>query len=808
MNGRLLMLAGLKPCATTPTVLEQDFSPALRMKFCAGILLLLWLVVGGAAVFAQAQTFPVSGTVRTSAGAPVEGASISVDPSPTVVARTDGHGRFTVALAPGPHVLRINHPSCVTGTTEVNVTGATTGVAIVLDALARFSEDVTVTAVRADAEAPMTTRDINRREIETLNAGQEMPFLLKQVPSITQYSDSGSATGYSTIYLRGIPQSRMNITLDGVPLNEPEDSAFYFANFGDFANALGSLQVQRGVGTSTVGAASFVGSINFASLDFTDRPKADVRLGGGSFGTHRVSAALNSGQLSGGLRLYGQAAFQDADGFREHAGMTQKSLYVGASRETGASFFKVFGFAGHEQSQLSYLAADEATLDQDLRSNPMSPDERDRFTQRFLTVQYHRAITPASEFAVQGYYNSAGGWYRIEDVMQGLLQYGLDWQNIGVTASYHVATHAVDFTWGGHANDFGSHHARDIVDGAHQYTNRGFKNEVSSFAKIGHTAGRWHHYGDVQVRWARFRYDGDLDLGSVSWTFVNPKVGTRFALNHGLSLYGSIGQAQREPGRSDMLQGEDNPTVVYDLRAVKPERVVNVETGLDLTRPGLSVRANAFFMEFQDEIAQTGELSETYLPLRRNVDRSFRRGMELDLTWRPSPAVTLRHSATYSYSRIRSWTQFYDVYDAAGNWIDSTSRTRANVAPLLTPSVLLNVAADYTPAPWVTLGAAGRYVGEVHLDNTGSATFTAPGFFGLDADASVDLSRALRFAAAAAPRLRIQATNLLDNRRMFPSGYSYRYFTQTGAGGLDPAGSRYFYPLATRSVFVMLDLKF
>ena len=132
-----------------------------------------------------------------------------------------------------------------------------------LSPLARFAEDVTVAVVRADADAPMTTRDLDRQEIERLNAGQEMPFLLKEVPSLTQYSDSGAASGYSSIFLRGIPQSRMNVTLDGVPLNESEDSTFYFANFGDFAGSLGSLQVQRGVGTSTWGAASYGGSVNF-----------------------------------------------------------------------------------------------------------------------------------------------------------------------------------------------------------------------------------------------------------------------------------------------------------------------------------------------------------------------------------------------------------------------------------------------------------------------------------------------------------------------------------------------------------------
>jgi iron complex outermembrane receptor protein len=257
-----------------------------------------------------------------------------------------------------------------------------------------------------------------------------------------------------------------------------------------------------------------------------------------------------------------------------------------------------------------------------------------------------------------------------------------------------------------------------------------------------------------------------------------------------------------------MLQGEDNPTVQYDLSAVKPEEVVNVEAGVEWSRPGLTLRVNGYSMAFENEIAQTGELSEIGLPLRRNVDHSVRRGVELDLTWQPAEPLQVRHSATYSYNRIRSWTQFYDIYDDAGAWAGTTSLTHDNVVPLLTPAVLVNVGAEYSPAAWFTVGAAGRYVGAAHLDNTDSDEFKAPGFFGLDADLSVSLASLLPFTAGAAPRLRVQATNLLDNRRMFPSGYSYQYFVADGAGAMQAAGTRYYYPLATRSVFVMLEMSF
>ena len=422
-------------------------------------------LVAGApgALLAQGPVHAVSGVVRLATGSPIAGATVSVVSG--VAAETDDGGRFTLSLPIGRHALRVSHPACEAVAREIDVRGPLAGLDIRLTPLPRFEEAVVVAAVRADADAPMTTRELDRREIESLSTGQEMPFLLKEVPSVTRSSDSGSSTGYSYIYLRGIPQTRMNVTLDGVPLNEPEDSAFYFANFGDFANAIESLQVQRGVGTSTVGAASFVGSINFASIDLKDEASADVRLGVGSFGTNRVSAAVHSGRLGGGVKLYGQAAYQDTEGFRRNSGSTQRSVYLGATRDTDSSFFKFFGFAGRAESQLAFLAADEDTLDRDLRFNPMSPDERDEFGQRFLMAQYHRAFGPATELSVQGYYNGAGGWYRIQDGAGGLYRSGLDWRSVGATATFHAVRGAFDVTWGAHANDFESRHARDIVEG-------------------------------------------------------------------------------------------------------------------------------------------------------------------------------------------------------------------------------------------------------------------------------------------------------------------------------------------------------
>src|ERR1019366_7532323 len=178
------------------------------------------------------------------------------------------------------------------------------------------SENVVVKALRADDVAPVTKTDLDRPELTAKSWGQEMPVLLQESPSVTAYSETGSGQGYAYLSLRGIGQTRVNMTFDGVPLNEPEDSAVYTADFANLTGHVASVPVQRGVGTSTVGAASFAGSVNFESLDPSLSPSLDLQLGGGSFGTARASANWNSGTFGGGWRLSLRPSWQTTDGVR------------------------------------------------------------------------------------------------------------------------------------------------------------------------------------------------------------------------------------------------------------------------------------------------------------------------------------------------------------------------------------------------------------------------------------------------------------------------------------------------------------
>jgi len=669
----------------------------------------------------------------------------------------------------------------------------------------RHAESVVVQAIRADAETPVTKTDLDRGEIERLDRGQEMPLLLQQAPSMTGYSDGGLGAGYSYFYIRGIQQTRVNMNLDGAPLNEPEDSALYFADFGGFAGALSSIQIQRGVGASTVGTASFGGSINFESVDPGDHASLSALMGLGTFDSRRGSLDLHSGQLPGRLALYGRVAYQDTEGFREHSGVRQRTVFYGASRPGERSLFKLSGFSGDERSQLAFLASEAGVLERDPRDNPLDPAERDHFGQDFVQAQYTRFVGASSSVAVQGYYDGAGGWYRLweDPAHAALLQYGLDWRLVGGLLSFDHARDRWSLTWSVHANDFESRHAQDVVDGPHTYDNRGFKSEANSFAKLGYRAGRFQLYGDAQIRHASFRYEGSVPQGSVGWTFFNPKLGARFRASAALAFYASAGRALREPARMDMLSGEDDATVVHDLHAVKPERLADFETGAEYSGRDLRAQLVAYAMEFHDEIALSGELSEIGLPLRRNVDRSYRRGLELDLGARLGPKLGLRASANVNHSRIRAWTQFYDVYDEDGGYLETVSRVHSDVRPLLTPALTANLELTWTPSADASLAVSGRYVSASNLDNTGSDSLRAPAFGVLDASVRVGLGRWL---PKGRPRLRLDVTNLLDAGDIRPSGYSYPFFVRDAQGHDSPSGISYYYPLASRSVFLGLEL--
>jgi iron complex outermembrane receptor protein len=776
----------------------------------SGVILALALILsttgatGAIAQEAVQAPLEVVGIVLDPFGEPVPAARIEISGQDPLSTNEDG--RFSVKLSRGSWQLRVLHPAYKTLTHQFSLAETALDLELQLQWVASVEESVTVIGVRASESTPVTKRNMEREEIEKLSYGQDVPELLQYTPAMNWYSDSGIGSNYSYFSMRGVQQTRINMTYDGVPLNDPAEHALYFNNFHDFTNAVDSIQIQRGVGTSSVGSPSYGGSVNFASAPPAHVHGGSARLVLGSYDTVRASMAYESGLLSSGFHLAGRFSYANTDGYRDHSGTEHNTLFINGGWQGDRSAVKIVAFSGREKSQLAWLAVEPEILEEDRRYNPLDEAERDDFGQDFLQVKYTQALGEDTVLTASAYYNGADGFFYLWDdsaAQNYMLDFGIDQAFVGSMVTISTGTEQLSADFGFHYNDFAGDHTLDI-EGSRIYKNTGHKQTANAFAKAEYLLGQTLLFGDLQFRWAEFTYEGDIDLGSVDWSFVDPRAGVRHTLSPGLSLYASLGRAQREPARLDMLLGEDNATVSHDLRAVKPESVLNLETGVNYNTPRLALQGNFYAMEFSDEIALTGELSEIGLPLRRNVESSYRRGIEIDLKWIPRPRWSVLSSLNWSHNRIQEWTQFYDVYDENWNWIDSEPITYYDVPPLLTPELILNLGAEWA-TPDTSIGLMGRYVSESRLDNTGEAGFQTPAFTILDLRASQSLGR---WWQGASPKIVLFVNNLLDSLDPLPSGYSYQYLIRSASGTETLAGSPYYYPLATRNFTVSLELGF
>ena len=645
---------------------------------------------------------------------------------------------------------------------------------------ARRIESVLVRAIRGGDAAPIAQKTVDRATITRRQFGQDVPLLLQgATPSLIAHTETGTNWGYSYLRLRGMDQTRINITVDGVPLNDPEDQVLYFANFADLMSNVQSVQVQRGVGTSTAGTASFAGSINFETMPVARRGAGgDLQLQMGSFGSQRVSASFHSGLTDSRFAVYGRAGALRTDGYRRHSGVEGRSAFVGAGWFGDRDIVKLSALAGMLGDTLSYVGATREELAQDRRYNPLHPGERDRFTQQMIALSYTRLVDGGTSLSTTVYRNSAGGSYDYFD-LPDRYRYNLQHWWYGVTSAVNAERGAWRLNAGINANTYERAHRAYLEPATQFYDNTGHKDDASAFAKLSLDAGRVRWFADLQGRWARFRYEPDANAGigevTKDWTFFNPKAGVTFRVADGVSAFASYGVTSREPARSDLLAGDDdlnagNVADYGDFSRVKPESVRDAELGVTLSRVAYELSANVYSMDFRNDIARIGAPTASGTVLRRNVGRSYRRGIELDGVYRGFGRVVLGANATWSSNRIEAFT------DSSGG----TPVVRRDVEPLLTPRFLSSQRADLVVSRHLTLGVEGRYQSRAFLDNTGSADRVLPAYYMLDASARVEVGR---YA------LTVRGGNIGDSQRF-------------GSGSVSGDGTVRYFVLPARALFV------
>ncbi|MEY2734263.1 MAG: hypothetical protein RL340_1322 [Gemmatimonadota bacterium] len=642
---------------------------------------------------------------------------------------------------------------------------------------------VVVRATRVGAAPPTSQTLIDRATIERTYVGQDAPLALLGATGVTAASDAGAFSGYSSLRLRGIDQTRLAISVDGVPLNDPEDQVLYFSNVPDFMHSMGSVRVQRGVGGSGFGPAGFAGALSFESLPLATTPAfREAEVTAGSWGTRRVSAAAASG-VRGSFAAYGRATAQTTDGYRINSGNDARSAFGSAAWFGDRDVVKVTGFAGRSQMQLAYYAASEADLALDPRTNPMSPDERDDFSQSMLSLQHTRSLGRAAAITTTLYRNAAGGTYDVA-VGDDLWNFGLDHTWVGLLSTATWTAGAIDWSVGGHVSDYAREHSLRIrpVLATDVYANTGHKGEQSAFAKAVGRHGALEWVADLQLRQASFRYEpsAGVEIGSpeVTWRFANPKLGVTWQAGAGRTLHASVGRASREPTRVDLFAGADDldaatAAEVLPLTRVRPEQVTDVEVGVRQAGARGTVAVNLFSMRFRDEIAAIGALAITGSPLRRNVPRSTRAGMELEGSWTPAPTWRVDGNLVWMRARI-------------AEYVDETAGvTYRDVPPLLTPAVTANLQTTWSGprGRFVTLGA--RHVGRSFLANDGNAALSIPAFTVLDGGITIPVGR---------QQLRLQGQNLL-------SATAY-------AAGYHDGTTRYLFPVAPATFLATWQVTF
>ncbi len=657
-------------------------------------------------------------------------------------------------------------------------------------------EALTVTATRASADAPVAQTTLDDTRLRRDYGGQDVPLLLRQAPSVTAFAESGSLLNYSYIRLRGVDQSRINFTLDGVPLNEPEDQQVYFSDFPDLASSIQSVQIQRGVGTSTTGQAAFGGSVNFASPSLAGtRPNTTLTLGGGSFGTARGTLELGTGQLPNGVAVSGRLSALRSDGYRQGATSAANAAFVSGGWFGRRDVVKVTASTGLERNGQAYSAVPRAILDTNPRFNPLA-GVGDRYRESFATLNYTRLLSGSTSAGLTAYGFQTGGFYDYP-AGDGLapLRYRSASRWGGLVAALrtvHTLPNGVTLSLdgGAHGMLYSKDHEFDARPDLEYpaYRNVGHKREASAFGKTSVAFGRLTAFGDVQVRTAEFRYTPTAGYGlreaSEQWTFVNPRGGLKMSAAPGVSFFASFGTTGREPTRADLFAGADDVTpddasALLPLTRVRPEHVNDLEVGASFARGPVTLTLTGYDMRFRDEIARTGGSTPLGYDLRANVGRSVRRGVELDGTWTVVPAVDVGLTAAVSRNRIAEYRD------------EATGRTYRDVEPILTPTVvgshrLTWRALTRRATPRLTFTADGRYQGRSFLAPTGDERLTAPPFYVIDGGVTV---------AFGTRSITVQGRNLLD-RFALPSG------------DVSSRGVARYYILAPRSVDATVRVPF
>ena len=542
-------------------------------------------------------------------------------------------------------------------------------------------ENVTISAIRAGINTPISFNNVEKEQIEIENIGKDLPMVLKNLPSVVTTSDAGAGVGYTGIRIRGSDASRVNITINGFPFNDSESHGTYWVNLPDFVSSVEEIQVQRGVGTSTNGSGAFGASININTENPSKIPFSSISSSLGSFATFKNTLKFSTGISESGFEFSGRLSYISSDGYIDRSSSNLKSYFVQANYISDIFNLKMLRFAGHEKTYHAWYGIDAQTLKTNRKYNPAGEmysndglfegfyeNQEDNYKQDHTQLHYEKFFNEKSSFSLGLNYTYGRGFYEeFNDLWadQNILFYGVTsyeylglspyiLNDITITSTENVTRKWLDNDFYAlNANYLYSNNTHKIVTGIYLseyygrhfgklkwasvsqanpnqnfYKNDGVKKDKNVFVKWETNASeKWKIYVDFQLRWVNYKSDGYVAGPSLinineSHNFFNPKAGLTYKLNNFNDLYFSYSKGNKEPNKSD-----------YENGSPLPEELDDFELGWRLKSEKINFNSNLFYMNYKNQLVLTGELDDVGSPIRTNSGDSYRLGVELEKNW-------------------------------------------------------------------------------------------------------------------------------------------------------------------------------
>ena len=687
-------------------------------------------------------------------------------------------------------------------------------------------DEVIVQSVRVKYSSPISHSNISKSEMSSRNLGQDLPVLLNFLPSVVTTSDAGAGIGYTGIRIRGVSPQSTNITINGIPFNDPESHGTYWVNLPDFVSSVESLQVQRGVGTSTNGSGAFGASINILTDAISESPYAQISNSVGSFNTLKHTVKFSSGKLNDSFELSGRLSKIDSDGYIDRACSDLKSYFIQGAYIKGNTLIKALTFGGHEKTYQSWYGLSLDELQDNRRQNPYTyENEIDNYKQDHYQLHWNQKLNEKWSTNLGLNYTYGRGYfeqYREADSVDtygGIVDSDTD-QNGNLTgttdlirrrwldnnfyvlnASTNYNSSKLNLMFNTSYSTYSGDHFGEVIWARNfsksssirdrYYDGNGKKTDFSLFAKGSLILNNaFEFYADFQLRNINYKttgYTSDLVnmLLDESYSFFNPKFGLSYKLSSQSMVYGSYSRANREPSRSDFESNEK----------IKPEQLNDFEIGWRFRKDGLRLNINTYYMLYNEQLVLTGELDDVGSPIRTNSGSSYRMGIEAEARIKLSEFFLMNTNVTLSSNKNKQTLSKFD-----GNIVDFG---KTNIS--FSPNAIASNTIVFSPKDNLDISFLSKYVGKQYMGNIDAVNSILDSYFVNDLNFNYNINPNKTFKEIIISGL---INNIFD-KEYVSNGYYYTYDDTWSVSGqiktLDGAG---YYPQATRNFLLGLTLKF